>query len=277
MKSSRITFVRIYPMHFILLIATFLSLVPTIYMIDISLRNSTNSYLPTLISPTHTTANFAAIFTYGSIAKFFINSVIVAAGSVLVTICSATFLAFAVFRLHIKYAHVILFIVLSALALPLASILIPITSLLKAFALTNSYGGLIGPISAIGIPFSTMIIGAAMADVPPAVEEAAIMDGARSFRILTQILLPLVWPSVLVASVWQFLFSWNEFFLSLVIMTDNSMKTLPLAPLYFEGPYMTAPGKLFAVLTLIAITPMLFYILVQRWFVDGLMSGGIKG
>jgi ABC-type glycerol-3-phosphate transport system permease component len=143
--------------------------------------------------------------------------------------------------------------------------------------MTNSWFGLIGPETALGIPFGTVIVKGAMDEIPVALEEAAVIDGAGSFTVPWRIVVPLIRPSLIVVAVWQFLFSWNEFFLALVVMTRNSLKTLPLAPLYYEGPYMTDPGKLFAVLTLIAVVPMVVYLILQRWFVAGLLAGSVKG
>jgi raffinose/stachyose/melibiose transport system permease protein len=260
-----------------LIAATAESLLPTIYMVDISFRDSAESFAPVLIAPHPILANYAAVLATGGLGRFFLNSLIVAAGSVTLTLVAATFLSFAVARLKIRGGTIILLAVLSALLLPLASLLIPITVLLKNLALTNTYLGLIGPFAALGIPFATVILKEAMAAIPDELEEAATIDGASSFTVLARVITPLIRSALIVVAIWQFLFSWNEFFLALVIMTKDAMKTLPLAPLYYQGPYMTDPGKLFAILTLIAIVPMLFYALLQRWFVGGLMAGGVKG
>jgi raffinose/stachyose/melibiose transport system permease protein len=103
-----------------------------------------------------------------------------------------------------------------------------------------------------------------------------VLDGASAFRTLWSVILPTAVPSLLVVGVWQFLYSWNEFFLSLVVMTNQSMKTVPLLPLVFQGPYMTDPGALFAILTVVSVVPMVVYACVQKWFVRGLMEGGVK-
>jgi raffinose/stachyose/melibiose transport system permease protein len=260
-----------------LIAATAVSLLPTIYMVDISLRDSTQSFSPVLIAPHPMLDNYAAVLATGGLGRFFLNSVVVSAGSVALTLIAATLLSFAIARLRIRGGNLILLAVLSALLLPLASLLIPITVLLKHLALTNTYLGLIGPFAALGIPFATVILKEAMAGIPEELEEAATIDGASSFTVLVRIVTPLIRSALMVVAIWQFLFSWNEFFLALVIMTQDSMKTLPLAPLYYQGPYMTDPGRLFAILTLIAIVPMAFYALLQRWFVGGLMTGGVKG
>jgi raffinose/stachyose/melibiose transport system permease protein len=261
----------------ILVAATALSLVPTIYMADISLRDPAASFAPVLIAAHPIWDNYVVVLGSQGLGRFFVNSVAIALGSVALTLMCASALSFAIARLKIRGGRVILLIVLSALLLPLASLLIPITVLLKNLSLTNNYLGLIGPNAALGIPFATVIIKEAMAAVPDELEEAATLDGASSLAVLCRIILPLVRPALIVVAIWEFLFAWNEFFLALVIMTQNGMKTLPLAPLYYQGPYMTDPGKLFAILTLIALVPMAVYALVQRWFVGGLMAGGVKG
>ncbi len=262
---------------FLVIIITALSLLPTVYMFDISLRDSTESFAPVLFAPHPTLANYSTVLTTGNLGRFFLNSVIVAVGSVALTLVSASALSFAIARLKIRGGRIILLVVLSALLLPLASLLIPITVLLRYLGLTNTYFGLIGPTAAIGIPFATVILKEAMEAIPDELEEAATIDGASSFTILTRIVTPLIRSALIVVAVWQFLYSWNEFFLALVILTRDGMKTLPLAPLYYQGPYMTDPGKLFAILTLIAVVPMVFYALLQRWFVGGLMAGSVKG
>jgi raffinose/stachyose/melibiose transport system permease protein len=261
----------------VLALACAVSLVPTVYMIDISLRTSEDSFAPVLITGNPTLANYAAVFAHGGFGGFFLNSVLIALATVAATLVCVTCLAYAISRLKIKGGSIILLVVMSALLLPLASLLIPITVLLRTIGLTNSYLGLIGPETALGIAFGTVIVKGAMDGVPAELEEAAILDGAGSLAVLLRIVAPLVRPALLVVAVWQFLFSWNEFFLALVIMSQNTMKTLPLAPLFFEGPYMADPGKLFAILTLIGVVPMVIYAVLQRWFVSGLMAGGVKG
>jgi raffinose/stachyose/melibiose transport system permease protein len=272
-SSSRATLAA----YLLLLIAAAISLVPTIYMVDISLRDSVDSFSPMLIAPHVTFDNWSAILSQGNLPGFFLSSALVSLATVALTLVCVIGLSYAISRLKIRGGQLILLVVVSALLLPLASLLVPITRLLEVLGLTNNYLGLIGPETALGIPFGTVIVKAAMDDIPVALEEAARIDGAGSFTVLLRIVVPLIRPSLLVVAIWQFLYSWNEFFLALVIMTKDAVKTLPLAPLFYQGPFMTDPGKLFAILTLIAVVPMLAYIVLQRWFVAGLMEGSVKG
>ncbi len=82
---------------------------------------------------------------------------------------------------------------------------------------------------------------------------------------------------MIVIVIWQFLTSWNEFFLALVTMSDVNMKTLTLVPMQYQGFYFSQPGALFAVLVIITFPMIAFYIAVQKYFVSGMMSGAIKG
>ena len=78
-------------------------------------------------------------------------------------------------------------------------------------------------------------------------------------------------------TIWTFITSWNEFFLALAVMTDETMKTLPLVPQQYSGVYLSNPAALFAILTLVAAPLIILYVAVQRWFVAGLLEGAVKG
>lgn len=265
------------PAYVVVLLVTLLSLLPTIYMIDLSLRDPISSFSPVLIAPNPIFDNYVQTLTSPGLYQYFVNSIIVSLSSVALTIFAVILSAFGLSRLRVRGATLVFYILISGLMIPLASLIVPLTVELKGMALLNNYLGLIGPFTAIGIPFGLLVLKGAMDNVPRELEEAAVIDGASSWRVLWKIIVPIIMPSILVVAIWQFLYSWNEFFLSLVVMTDSSMKTVPLLPLVFEGPFMTDPGQLFAILTVISLVPMLVYILLQRWFVGGLMAGSLKG
>ncbi len=84
-------------------------------------------------------------------------------------------------------------------------------------------------------------------------------------------------PALVFVTIWQFIVTWNEFFLALIVLTRSEMKTLTIVPMQYSGLYMANPGALFAILTLIALPLILLYVLVQRAFVRGLLAGAVKG
>jgi raffinose/stachyose/melibiose transport system permease protein len=256
---------------------TLLSLLPTIYMVDLSLRDPISSFLPELIAPHPIFDNYGIVLGSPGLYQYFLNSMIVALCTVTLTVLIVILSAFGLSRLRIRGSRLIFYILISGLMIPLASLLIPLTVELKQMSLLNNYFGLIGPFTAIGTPFGLLVLKGAMDTFPRELEEAAVIDGASMWQVLWRVIVPVIVPSILVVAIWQFLYSWNEFFLSLVVMTDSSMKTVPLLPLVYEGPYLTDPGALFAILTVISLVPMIVYAFLQRWFVGGLLSGSLKG
>jgi ABC-type glycerol-3-phosphate transport system permease component len=129
----------------------------------------------------------------------------------------------------------------------------------------------------LGIPFALVILKGFMDSFPRELEDAAIVDGCGNWRLFWFIVLPVLQPGIIVVVVWQFLTSWNEFFLALVVMSDKTMKPLTLIPMQYQGFYFSQPGALFAILVIISIPIIVFYIFVSRHFIHGLMSGAIKG
>lgn len=261
----------------LVLAATALSFVPTVYMLDLSLRNPTDFFDATLIGGHPTLANYRQVLSNPGVVRFFLNSSVVALGTVLLTLLFVVWCGFAVSRLRIRGANVVFYAILSGLMIPLAGLIVPLTVTLKTMGLLNNYFGLIGPETAIGSAFGLLVVKAAMDNFPRELEEAAVLDGASRARVLWQIMVPTLMPSLLVVGIWQFLYSWNEFFLALVVMSAPAMQTVPLMPLAFQGPYMTDPGALFAALSIISLVPMLVYAALQRWFVGGLLAGSVKG
>ncbi|MHB8263637.1 MAG: carbohydrate ABC transporter permease [Acidimicrobiales bacterium] len=264
--------------HVVLIAAAVVSFVPTVYMIDISFRNATTAFSPSLIVVKGATLhNYESVLRNPDLPRFFINSTIVAASTVILTCVIALLAGFAISRLQIIGGKVLFLILGSALFIPLASVLVPVVLLLKHLGGLNTYWGLIGPYTAIGIAFATLILKGALDSFPAELEQSARLDGASWLTVLVKIIVPMIIPAIFVVMVWQFLFSWNEFYLALVIMSNINRETMPLAPLYYEGPFLAEPGNLFAILSIVSIVPMIVYLAIQRRFVRALEGGALKG
>ncbi|MCL6454617.1 MAG: carbohydrate ABC transporter permease [Alicyclobacillus sp.] len=263
--------------YVVLIVLTLFSVLPTVYMIDLSLRDPVQSFQPVLLAQHPILDNYRTVFNNPGFMKFFLNSAIVSILTVLLTLTVVILASFGLSRIKIRGHAFVFYLLIAGMMVPLAALIVPLTVSLKDMNLLNNYFGLIGPFTAIGTPFGMLVLKGAMDNFPRELEEAAVLDGATSIGVLWRVVLPTVVPSLLVVAIWQFLYSWNEFFLSLVVMTDNFMKTVPLLPLEFQGPYMTDPGALFAILTVISIVPMVVYVALQKWFVGGLMAGSVKG
>ncbi len=264
--------------NIVLLFVTFIFMVPLIFMVSMSLRTPDTVGQPKLFIADITIKNYINVIQNNPLLiKNFANSIIITVISViLVTICASM----AVFGFSRKNVHgkvLIYNIILCTLMIPLAGLVVPLTQLNSKLGWINNYCGLIFPLTALGIPYAITILQGFMTAIPKELEEAALIDGCGMVRLFIQIICPLLKPGIVVIVIWQFLTSWNEFFLSMCTMTQESMKTLPLIAQQYNGAYFSQPGTLFAALTLITIPMLVFYILVQKQFVKGLTAGAVKG
>lgn len=262
----------------VLILVALVFLVPLIFMVSMSLRTQDTIGLPQLFISDITFKNYANVLKQNpDLWKNFMGSVIVTTTSVtLVTACSSM----AVFGFSRKNVHgkvLIYNILLCTLMVPIAGLVVPITQLNSRLGWINNYCGLIFPYTALGIPFAITILQGFMVGIPQELEEAAVIDGCGMVRLFLQIVCPLLKPGIVVIVIWQFLTSWNEFFLAMCTLTKDTVKTLPLVAQQYNGAYFSQPGTLFAALTLITIPMLIFYMLVQSQFVKGLTAGAVKG
>ncbi len=252
-------------------------LVPDFYMMSISLRTPANAFDPQFIAFPLTLENYWIVITQNPLVHFFLNSLVVTGSTVVLVIAVASLCAYAISILHLPGSQALFALLLVTLMVPLSALVVPLAALLGRFGWINSYPGLIGPYAALGIPFAIVLFKAFLDDFPADIHEAALLDGCTTWQLYWYVVLPLLRPIIGFVGVWQFITSWNEFFLALVVMTHNSMKTLPLVPMEYSGMYMANPGALFAILCIIALPLIFLYMLVQRVFVRGLLEGSVKG
>jgi len=262
----------------ILILVMIIFMIPLLYMISMSFRTADNMYSPSLIVEGMTINNYVKVIKENPnlIKNFFSSAFVTVSTVILVTICSTM----AVFGFSRKNVHGKVFIynmLLCTLMVPISGLVIPLTQINSKLGLIDNYFGLIFPYVALGIPFAITILQGFMMAVPRELEEAAIVDGCGMVRLFVQIICPMLRPGIVVIVIWQFLTSWNEFFLALCTMTDAAKQTLPLVAQQYNGSYFSQPGSLFAVLTIITIPTLVFYVLVQKQFVKGLTAGAVKG
>ena len=252
-------------------------MVPEAYMVSIALRPPETVFDPTLFSWPLSFDNFITVIRDNPLPGFFLNSLIVTVATVVMVLAVSSLFAFAAAVLKLPGTAVLYAVLLTTLMVPLASLVLPLAILLKTFGWVNRYIGLILPYAALGAPFAVVILKAFMEDAPKELFEAARVDGCTAWQTFIHVTLPLVRPALVFVAIWQFIVTWNEFFLALIVMTANEMKTVTIVPMQYSGLYMANPGALFAILTIIALPLIGLYVLVQRAFVRGLLAGAVKG
>ena len=252
-------------------------MIPEIYMLSVALRPPDAAFDSQLFTWPVTLDNFITVIRDNPLLVFFGNSLFVTAGTVIIVVAFASTFAFAASVLRLKGTTLLFTSLLTTLMIPVASIVLPIAIMLKSFGWINTYQGLIMPYAALGIPYAIVIIKTFMDDSPRDLFEAAVIDGCTAWQMFRHVAIPLIKPAVIFVAVWQFIVTWNEFFLALIVMTDNNHKTVTLVPMQYSGMYMANPAALFAILVIIAVPLLLLYAFVQKYFIAGLLSGAVKG
>jgi len=222
-------------------------------------------------------ANFPAVVTGTSLLTYVRNSIIVTAATVAVSLACASLAAYAFSRMTFFMKKTFYLIILMGLTLPVVVVLVPLFQVERTLHLFNTYGALVLPYVGFGIPFAILILKNYFDSVPREMEEAARIDGASLLRAFVSIVLPLTKPALITVVIFQSVNSWNEFLLALLFMTQDAMRTVPLAIVPFIGQYGNQTEYMFATLILITLPPIVLFIIMQRQFVGGLTAGAVKG
>ena len=254
-------------------------LVPVVMMLTVALMPSRarDVLLGGLIVLQPTLDNFAQVWRENPLPRFFLNSLLITVPTVVLVLVIASLAAFGFSRLPFRGSGFWYVTLMLTLMIPIPTLVIPLFQTAKQLGLLNNYLGLILPYTALGVPFATVVLTSYFSRLPRDLEDAARLDGCSSFQVYREILLPLSWPAMAVVFIWQFMVSWNEFILALVLMQDEARKPLILVPLIYNGVYLTKPGALFAILTIITVPVVLIYLFMQRYFISGLTAGSLKG
>ncbi|WP_158893245.1 carbohydrate ABC transporter permease [Amycolatopsis anabasis] len=237
--------------------------------------------VPWTLAPT--VDSFERVLTVSGFGGYFLNSVLVAAAVVVLSVLFSFLSAVALTRFRFRGRTVLMVMLLVAQMVPLEALTIPLFFLMRsvgqavpAFGL-NELGSLVLVHLTFSLPFAIWMLRGFVAAVPVELEEAARVDGASRFRFVWQILFPLVAPGLVATSVVAFIHAWNDFlFAKTFIYTKTENQTLPQAMLVFFKPEENDWGAIMASSTLMTIPALVFFVLVQRRLVSG-MAGAVKG
>ncbi|MCL6087217.1 MAG: carbohydrate ABC transporter permease [Actinobacteria bacterium] len=249
--------------HIILIIISILFLVPLISMVSISLRGQGF-------------ANYVKVFADVKVPKYFLNSIIITVPTVFLVIFISSLAAFAFSKLKMSGKNVVFYIFLCGLMLPVASIIVQLFIMIVKFKLINNYLAVILPLTALILPFGLLIFKNYMDDIPNDILEASLIDGCTPFSTYFRVVLPLSLPALSAVTIFAFLFSWNEFMLPLVFFRKNELFPITLLPRYFLAEHQFKLSLVFAGFTGIVLPVLILYIILQKYFIEGLTAGAIK-
>jgi raffinose/stachyose/melibiose transport system permease protein len=163
------------------------------------------------------------------------------------------------------------------LLFPLVIAILPIFIQIRQLKLIDNLWGIILPLVAFGLPGSVVILRGFFIHVPSELEDAAYIDGCTTFGFFRYILIPLARPALTAVAVLQVIASWNEYFLPLLVLNDQSQWPLPLGIMQYQGQYGTDWARVMAYVTLLILPAVLFYMFAEKYIVTGLTGGELKG
>ena len=224
--------------------------------------------------------NYSTLAAYqAGIGQYVLNSVLVSGMTVLFTLSVSLLGGYAFARFSFPGKNVLFMVTLAILMVPYATLLIPLYVLLNTIGLQNSLVGLSLVLTMFQLPFATFMMRISFEAVPKELEEAAMVDGCGTFRALVSILLPAVKPGLITVGLFAFLAAWNDFIAPLILISDTSKVPLPLAVANMRQQVMGIVdyGATEAGVVVLALPCVVLFLLLQRHYVRGFMSGALKG
>lgn len=263
--------------YLILIITGLITLAPFIWMVSASFMydGHANTYPPRFIPDEVTFTQYENLFLRLNIARNFLNSLIV---SVLVTLVSLFFnsmagYAFAKFRF--KGKDKLFNLLLSSMIIPAQVTMLPLFLMLKYMGFINTYMAILIP--GLANIFGIFMIRQYALSIPDSLIEAARIDGASDFQIYRSVVVPLIVPILVTLAIFTFMGTWNDFLWPLIALTDNEMYTLPVALANLMGEHTKDPELMMAGSVLTILPVLIVFLVLQKYYIKGIMMGSVKG
>jgi multiple sugar transport system permease protein len=265
--------------YVVLIFVALLMFIPFWFSVSMSLKSlaEANQILTwgTFFWPEHVvTEAYQRVFD-SDIERWFLNSTFVAVIWVIGRAFTASLAGYAFARMDFRGKDVLFVLVLSTMMIPGIVTVVPKFLILREMGLTNTYGALTLPFLADA--FGIFLMKQFFESIPVELEEAARVDGASRYRMFWQIILPNAMPALTALTIFTFQGSWNAFLEPLIFVSDPDLRTLPLGLAYFKQANVTEWPTLMAIAVITTVPMAIFYLVFQRWFIEGQVSSGIKG
>lgn len=274
MKTSRFELIG---GRLILVVILFATIMPILNMLSAALQ-------PSDVNPTGLTwptdpqwINFVTAFNTGKVLQLMSSSLFIAAFVVPTSLIFATLAGYAIGRLKIVGNRPVFLFLILGLTIPFEALIIPLYYVIRDLGVLNTQWAVIFPLIGLFMPFSVAWMRAHFLGVPSELSEAARVDGASWFQEFIRIQLPLARPALSALTILLFLWTWNQFLLPVVLISDPLNRTVAGSLTYFQGQYSSSIPLLNAGALIIIIPTILLFIVFQRQFIKALLQGAVKG
>lgn len=220
--------------------------------------------------------NFVLAFKQ-NIVSGYMNSLLISGSVVVFTLIFASFAGYILARFDFKLKKFVQSLVMGSLLIPVFATILPVFEMLLDWKLIDNHIGLILPQIAGNLPFALMLLSSFMETIPQEMEEAAVVEGANTFQIFTRVIAPLTKPALATSAIFAFLWSYNDLFSSLIIMRSKNKMPINVLLTEISSQYGTNYGLMAAVILIIVVPVLLFYMIAQNQIVEGMTAGAVKG
>ncbi|ODT66970.1 MAG: sugar ABC transporter permease [Pelagibacterium sp. SCN 63-23] len=255
------------------------SVFPFYYAILTSFKSGTDlfriNYWPTSFSLN----NYFNVLNTGSFPRNLLNSVFISAVTVLLALFLAITASFALSRVRFRGRGLLLLTILGVSMFPQMAVLAGLFELIRFLGIYNTPWALVFSYTIFTLPFTVWVLTTFMRDLPVEIEEAAIVDGATPWVIITRVFMPLMWPALVTTGLLAFIGAWNEFLFALTFTASNDTRTVPVAIALLSGStqYEIPWGNIMAASVIVTVPVVVLVLIFQRKIVSGLTAGGVKG
>jgi multiple sugar transport system permease protein len=266
-----------WAVHLVLLLGVVWSLFPFVWMVLTSLKSYIEASAAQSPFPEHWLfSNYAVAWNQvGIFPRYFANTIFIATATVLGVLITASLAAYAFARMEFPGRDALFIVLLATMMVPFEVTLVPNFILMRYFGWINRYQALIIPWTASA--FSVFLLRQFFRSIPSDLHDAAVMDGCGSLRFLWAIVLPLSQPALITTALFTFLGSWNSLMWPLLVTNSPTMRPIQVGIAAFITDAGTQVQFLLAAVTISVIPVILLYLVLQRWFIEGIATVGIRG
>lgn len=254
------------------------AVLPVVFTFMTSLKSNKEFYNNIYGLPQNVTwKNYQVAWTQGSIGTYFGTSITVVSITVVITTILGAFAGYALAKMRIRHADLIILLLLGLNMLPSESVVMPLYIMLAKLKMTGRLISLIFPYISWGLPMTIYIFRNFFSTIPSELLDAARIDGCSELRAFRKVIMPLMLPPIATTAILNFVGWWGELLWASIVMSASTVKTIPLGILAFQGQFSTNWGALTAATCIVLIPMIVFFSIAQKYFIRGLTEGAIKG
>lgn len=270
---------RLIGFYALVVVIVVISIFPFYYAILTSFKSGTAIFKINYLPVDFSVQNYITVMTGRNFVRSVINSVFISGVTVLLALFLAVTASYALSRVRFRGRSLLLITILGVSMFPQIAVLAGLFELIRFLGIYNTPWAMVLSYTIFTLPFTVWVLTTFMRDLPIEIEEAAIIDGATPWKIITKVFMPLLWPALVTTGLLAFIGAWNEFLFALTFTISETQRTVPVAIALLSGASeQEIPwGPIMAASVIVTIPLVILVLIFQRKIVAGLTAGGVKG